>query len=138
MHRARLLARTIAQMSAGKFGTDAAKMSAMSAGISWVNATFRASMQLFRIGREYMQRNVTTDTVNSGLPTKKQACAKLNVCMRTLDYWIQSRAISYIKFRGGVRFLPEDIDAFIASRRVAAVRIPVEESKKAKSHPPTK
>jgi hypothetical protein len=38
--------------------------------------------------------------------------------------------IPYVKFRGGVRFLPEDIDAFIASRRVAARKIPAPKQKR--------
>jgi len=53
---------------------------------------------------------------------------------------IEAGVLPFVKIGRSVRFLSSDIDAFIASRRVGARKIPapVKESKKAKSHPPTK
>jgi excisionase family DNA binding protein len=51
---------------------------------------------------------------------KPQACERLVISQRTLDYKISRGEIPYLKFGGAVRFLESDIDDYIARHRVAA------------------
>jgi hypothetical protein len=46
-----------------------------------------------------------------------------SVCLRTVDYWLEKNLIPYVKLGGAVRFIPSDVDAFIASRRVRAIKM---------------
>jgi len=80
------------------------------------------------------------DAPINGLLRKEHVCERLSTCLRSVDYMIEAGVLPFIKIGRSVRFLSSDIDDFIASRRVGARKIPasVKESKKAKSHPPTK
>lgn len=49
---------------------------------------------------------------------KGDVTRRANVSLRTVDYWIERNEIPFIKFRGGVRFIPADVNAFIQSRRI--------------------
>ena len=51
------------------------------------------------------------------LLTKKEAATYLNIAPRTLDDWRAARAIACIERPGYVRFLPSDLDDFIARHR---------------------
>jgi predicted DNA-binding transcriptional regulator AlpA len=58
-----------------------------------------------------------------GLLKTRDVCGKANVCQRTVDYWREKNLLPYVKLGGAVRFIPSDVDAFIASRRVGAVKM---------------
>jgi excisionase family DNA binding protein len=63
-----------------------------------------------------MQRN------SEKLLKKNDVVQRGNVSLRTVDYWIEKNQIPYLKFGGAVRFIPSDVDAFIASRRIGAIK----------------
>ena len=67
-----------------------------------------------------MQHN--TQDSGDNLWRKEDVLRKAQVSMRTVDYWIEENLIPYIKFRKAVRFIPADVDAFIVSQRVAAIK----------------
>jgi excisionase family DNA binding protein len=52
------------------------------------------------------------------LLTKREVATICGVCQRTVDYWINKKAIAYIKIGGTVRFLRSDLDAFIQTNRI--------------------
>jgi len=53
---------------------------------------------------------------------KKNDIAKIcGVSLRTVNNWINRRLISYVKFGKSVRFVPSDIQKFIASRKVGGI-----------------
>jgi predicted DNA-binding transcriptional regulator AlpA len=55
------------------------------------------------------------------LKKKAYVSKRASVSVRTVDNWIASNQIPYVKFpTGAVRFLARDIDAFIARHRVAS------------------
>jgi excisionase family DNA binding protein len=50
---------------------------------------------------------------------KADVCEYLAVSARTLDGWIAARKLPHVKFRRGVRFIPEDVRRFVELRRVS-------------------
>ena len=67
-----------------------------------------------------MQPNDKTRNLN--LLKKGQVARQTQFSVRTIDYKMASGELPYIKFHGGVRFLPEDVDHWIKSRRVGGVK----------------
>jgi excisionase family DNA binding protein len=65
------------------------------------------------------------ETIPDGLLTKSEAAKLLNVHERTLDLWLQSRKIPYLKFgsarRAMVRFRRADLETFLNSHLVVAI-----------------
>lgn len=57
-----------------------------------------------------------------GLLTKKEAAAWLRVSTRTLDAWMKSRAVGFIKIGRTVRFRLADIDEALNRFRVNSHR----------------
>jgi DNA binding domain, excisionase family len=59
---------------------------------------------------------------SDSLLKKLGACRKLSISLRTLNYRIANGEIPYVKLGGAVRFLESDIDTYIASHRIRAVK----------------
>jgi excisionase family DNA binding protein len=58
--------------------------------------------------------------IRDGLKNKAYVSQRAAVCLRTVDYWIANNLIPYVKFGAAVRFSPDDVEAFIASHRIAS------------------
>jgi predicted DNA-binding transcriptional regulator AlpA len=65
-----------------------------------------------------MQTNVKT----RNLYNKRQVSERSQLSLRTIDYKMAAGELPFIKFRGAVRFLPEDVDHWINSRRVGGAK----------------
>jgi excisionase family DNA binding protein len=50
---------------------------------------------------------------------KSDVAARCGVSPRTVDQWVIDESISYMKLGKSVRFSPEDVERFIAERRIA-------------------
>jgi len=61
-----------------------------------------------------------TDTTTPKLLDQKQAAAMLNVAPTTLAAWRKKHGIAHYKVGNGIMYKPEDLMAFIESRRVSA------------------
>lgn len=57
---------------------------------------------------------------SNSLLTKKQAAEYLGIAPRTLDDWRKAQAIACIERPGFVRFIPSDLDDFLARHRKVA------------------
>jgi predicted DNA-binding transcriptional regulator AlpA len=69
------------------------------------------------MGRD-MQRNDKTRS----LLNKSQVAQRSQFSIRTIDYKMAAGELPFIKFRGAVRFLPEDVDHWISSHRVGGAK----------------
>ena len=56
--------------------------------------------------------------VSEELLGKRDVAKRCGVAPRTLDSWITSKRIPYVKFGKLVRFIPADLDKFIAAHRI--------------------
>jgi len=56
------------------------------------------------------------------LLNKDQVAQRTQFSIRTIDYKMASGELPFVKFRGAVRFLPEDVDRWISSHRVGGVK----------------
>jgi len=66
-----------------------------------------------------MDQNNQTDTGSSeNLLSKVQAAQRLGICARSLDYRIADGSLPYVRIGRLYRFIPADLDAFIAARRI--------------------
>jgi len=63
------------------------------------------------------------DAQSNNLLRTRDVCRKANVCQRTVDYWREQNLLPYVKLGGAIRFIPGDVDAFIAARRVGVVKM---------------
>lgn len=61
--------------------------------------------------------------------TKKDVAKLLRVSVRTVDYLRASGELIFLKIENRVRFLPEDVEAFLKRHRVTPVPVPVEKKK---------
>jgi excisionase family DNA binding protein len=60
--------------------------------------------------------------LDSALLDRKSVAAKLSVSQRTVDNLMARGLIGYCKIGRAVRFLPKDVEAFIASHRVSKTK----------------
>lgn len=58
------------------------------------------------------------DDAKTNLLDKRHTAKMLSISERTLDNWVKEGRIAYVKLGYVVRFLPDDVYAFISSRRV--------------------
>jgi excisionase family DNA binding protein len=61
-------------------------------------------------------------TSNESLWKKREVCQKLAFSLRTLDSRIADGTIPFVKIGGAVRFVPDDINRLIKSRRVGGAK----------------
>jgi excisionase family DNA binding protein len=64
-----------------------------------------------------MQEQATT-TNGEKLLTKLDVARLAQYSLRSVNYWISTGALPYVKFGRGVRFLAADVQRFIQERRV--------------------
>jgi excisionase family DNA binding protein len=50
--------------------------------------------------------------------TKVDVAKQARVCRRTVDYWIKTKRLPFIKLGKAVRFLPANLEKFILSQRI--------------------
>jgi hypothetical protein len=61
-------------------------------------------------------------------PNGEQLLTKLDVArlaqysLRSVNYWIATGALPYVKFSRGVRFLAADVQKFFEERRIGGVK----------------
>jgi excisionase family DNA binding protein len=60
--------------------------------------------------------------LDSALLDRKTVAAKLSVSQRTVDNFMARGLIGYCKIGRAVRFLPQDLEAFIVSHRVGKMK----------------
>jgi len=60
--------------------------------------------------------------LDSALLDRKTVAAKLSVSQRTVDNLMARGLIGYCKIGRAVRFLPKDVEAFIALHRVGKMK----------------
>ncbi len=68
-----------------------------------------------------MQDQATT-TDGGKLLTKLDVARLAQYSLRSVNYWIATGALPYVKFGRGVRFLAADVEAFIRSRRIGGAK----------------
>lgn len=54
---------------------------------------------------------------NRSLLNKQEATARLRICLRKINSAMADGTLPYIKFGASVRFLPEDLEAFVQAHR---------------------
>jgi excisionase family DNA binding protein len=64
------------------------------------------------------QENSGTLTQDVALLNKVEAARRLGVCVRTLDNRIREGLVPFVKIGKATRFIPRDIEQFIASHRI--------------------
>jgi excisionase family DNA binding protein len=57
-------------------------------------------------------------STSESLLNKREAASLLGVSQRTVDNWISSKQLPYVKLSYVVRFIPADIHRFITERRI--------------------
>ena len=55
---------------------------------------------------------------NDALLRKDDVIKRFKIAPRTLDNWIKTKRISYVKFGKLIRFVPADIEKFIETCRI--------------------
>jgi excisionase family DNA binding protein len=65
-----------------------------------------------------MQEQARIPTDEQRLLKKKDVAEQKNVCVRTVDYWLQRGWLPHVKLGRAVRIIQSDLDQFIQSHRI--------------------
>jgi hypothetical protein len=66
----------------------------------------------------YMQEQTNTISDDAVLWTKEDLIRRTKFCLRSVDYWIETGQLPYVKIQRGVRFVPSDVEKFIQAHRI--------------------
>ena len=63
-------------------------------------------------------QNQATTLSSDQLLTKEDVARRAQYSLRSVNYWMETGLLPYVKLGRGVRFLASDVEAFIRSRRI--------------------